>query len=135
MQRQHRLEEMSEQHALTEPSVPVLRKGRMVGHQVGQVEPTEPAMRQVQMNLLAKPPSRPDAEGVADDQHMDHQLGIYRWPQRRAVERREMVAHITEINNAVDASEQMIRRDMVSCCELVEQRALPNLTRPQMTCH
>jgi hypothetical protein len=128
--RQHRLEETPEQIALTEPSVPVLREGRMVGHRVGQVEPTEPTIRQVQMNLLAKPPFRPDTEDVTDDQHADHQLGIYRWPPRRAVERREMVAHVTEIDETVDAPEQMIRRDMVFYCELVEQRALRNLPRP-----
>lgn len=82
------------------------------------------------MNLLAKPPFRPDAEGVANDQHPDHQFGIYRWPTCRAVERREMVAHISEIEETVDAPEQMIRRDMVFYRELVEQRALRNLLRP-----
>ena len=41
-----------------------------------------------------------------------------------------MVAHITEIDETIDALEQMIRRDMVFYRELVEQRALRNLPRP-----
>ena len=40
----------------------VLREGGMVWHGVGQVETAEPAVGQVQANLLAEAPLRADAE-------------------------------------------------------------------------
>ena len=51
-----------------------------------QTEPAEPSVGQVQMDLLAQPPLRPDAEAIADDQHPDQQLGVDRRPAGRAVE-------------------------------------------------
>ncbi|MFD0980634.1 hypothetical protein [Tropicimonas aquimaris] len=41
-----------------------------------------------------------------------------------------MVAHVSEIDETVDAPEHMIRRDMVFYRELAEQRALCSLPRP-----
>ena len=82
----HALEQLPEEVTVAEPSVAVLREGRMVGHRIGQIEATEPAIRQVQMHLLAEPPLRPDTEGIAHDQHPDHQLGIDRGPAHRTVE-------------------------------------------------
>ena len=55
---------------------------------------------------------------------------IDRGAASRAVEWGEMTAHVSEINEAVNAPEQMVRRDMVFYRELVEQRALRNLPRP-----
>jgi len=55
--------------------VPVLREGRMIGHIAVQPEATEPPIRQIEVNLLAQPPLRSDAEAIADQQHPDHQSG------------------------------------------------------------
>jgi hypothetical protein len=46
------------------------------------------------MHLLAEPAFRPNAHTMADQQHLDHQLGIDRRPFRRAVERREIAAQL-----------------------------------------
>ena len=43
-----------------------------------EAEPAEPAIGQVQVDLLAQPSLGADAEAVADDQHADHQLRIDR---------------------------------------------------------
>jgi hypothetical protein len=86
--------------------MPVLRKGRVVGYRIAQIEAAEPAIRQVQMDLLAEPPLRPDAEGVTHDQHPDHQLGIDRGPPRGTVEWRQMPAHVAEIDEAIHRAQQ-----------------------------
>jgi len=48
----------------------------------------------------------------------------------RAVERCEVAAHVTEIDEAVDASKQMIDRDVILYRELVEQRPAPPASTP-----
>ena len=78
-----------------------------------EAEPAEPAIGQVEMNLLAQPPLRADAEAVADDQHPDHQLGIDRGPAGRAVERGQMRADVPKIDEAVDPPQQMVGRHMI----------------------
>jgi len=62
----------------------------MVGNIAIKPQPTKPAIRQVQVNLVAQPPLRADAEAVADDQHADQQLWIDRRPSDLTVERRQM---------------------------------------------
>jgi len=127
--RLHCFKEMSEQIAFSKPTVRVIREGRVVGHSVGQVQPTKPAICQVEMNLLVKPPFRPYAEGVANDQHPHHQLGIDPCSTRRAVEWREKAPHVSEINEPVHGSQQAIRWHMILERELIEQRALRHLPR------
>jgi hypothetical protein len=80
----------------------------MVGHRVGQVEPTEPGVGQVRLKLLAEAPLGSDAEAVADEQYPDHQLGVDREPTDRAVERREIAANAREIDEAVNGADQVV---------------------------
>ena len=96
------LEDVPQQIAVPEAAVPVLREGRVVRHIAFQTEPAEPSVGEVQMDLLAKPPLRPDAEAVADDQHPDQQLGVDRRPACRTVERSQMRPHAAKIDEAVD---------------------------------
>jgi hypothetical protein len=97
-----RLEDVAEQVAVPEPSVPVLGEGRMVRNPIRQVQAAEPAVRQIEVDLLAKPSLRADAEAVANEQHPDHQLRIDRGPARRAVERRQARADVPEVDEQVD---------------------------------
>jgi hypothetical protein len=76
------------------------------------------------MHLLAQPPLRADAHAIADDQHPDHQLGIDRGPPRLAVIRAQVLAEPTQIDEPVDRSQQVIRRNVVLDAEAVEQRFL-----------
>ena len=70
------LEDMAQQIAITEAAVTVLREGRMIRHRSIEAEAAEPAVGEIEVNLVAQSPLGPDAEAVADDQHPDHQLGI-----------------------------------------------------------
>ena len=127
--RDHRLEQAAQQVAVAEAAVPVLGEGRVVGHVAVEPEPAEPAIGQVQMNFVAEPPLRADAEAVADDQHPDHQLRIDRRPPDLAVERRQLPPHLRQVDEAVDRPQQMVGRHMAIEREVVEQRALLDLPR------
>ena len=76
------------------------------------------------MHFLAQPPLRADAEAVADDQHPDHQLGIDRGPPGVAVERREVPSQIAQIEDAVDASQQVVGGNVRLEAEGVEELLL-----------
>src|SRR5580704_393347 len=52
------LEYVAKDVALSEPMQPVLRKGRVVGDLVIEVEPTKPAIRQMQLDFLRQPALR-----------------------------------------------------------------------------
>ena len=82
------------------------------------------------MNLFAKPALGADAHAVADDQHADHQLGIDRGPAHLAVKRLQRLAEIIEVEVAVNAPEQVIRRDVVVEAEIIEQPRRRSLKRP-----
>ena len=127
--RDHAFEQVAEEVAVAEAAMPVLGEGRVVWDRVHQVEPAEPAIGEVQMDLLAEPPLRPDAHDVADEQHADHQLRVDRWSTDRAVERRQVAADAREVDEAIDCPQQVISRHVVLERELIEQRALRHLPR------
>ena len=77
-----------------------------------QAEPAEPAIGQVEMDLLAQPPLRADAEAIAHQQHPDHQLRIDRGPADVAVVGRQVSAHARQIDEPVDRAQQVICRDV-----------------------
>lgn len=56
--RDHRLEQVPQQIAVAEAAVSALGEGRVVGHRIGQIEPAEPAVGKVEMNLIAEPALR-----------------------------------------------------------------------------
>ena len=102
----------------------------MVGHVALQAEPTEPAVRQVQVNLFAQPSFRADAEAVADDQHPDQQLGIDRRPADGAVERRQLPSQPIKFDKSVYRSQQVRRRHMTFERKLVKKRVLLDAAFP-----
>src|SRR4029078_2993502 len=54
----------------------------------------EPAVGEVQVNLLAQPPFGANAVAVANQQHPDQQFGINRRPARRAIKWRQMAPNL-----------------------------------------
>ena len=96
----------------------------MVRHGAVQAQPAEPAIGQVEVDLLAEPALRADAETIAYQQHPDHQLRVDRGPAHLAVEWAEMGTNVGEIDKPVDAADEVISRDMTLQAELVEQRLL-----------
>jgi hypothetical protein len=93
--------------------MPVLGERRVIRYLVFQSQPAEPAIRQVQVNFLAQPPLRPDAEAVAHDQHANQQLGINRRAASMAVERGEVPVQITQIKKLVYATQQVIGGNVI----------------------
>src|SRR2546421_2235615 len=55
-----------------------LFRSRMIGHFAVETQSTKPAIRQVEVHLLAQSPLRADAKAVADDQHANQQLRVDR---------------------------------------------------------
>lgn len=47
------LEDLPQEVALTEPAVPVLGKGRVIGNRTVQAQPAKPSIGEIEMHLLA----------------------------------------------------------------------------------
>ena len=118
--RHRRLEQLAQDVAVAEATMPVLGESGMIGHIAFQPKAAKPAIGEVDMHLLAEPPLGPDAHAIANDQHPDHQLGINRGPSGRAVERPQMLANARQVNEPVYRAEQMIRRHMSLQVEAVK---------------
>jgi hypothetical protein len=76
------------------------------------------------VNLFAKPSLGADAKAVADDQHAHHQLGIDRWAACVAVERRKVGTQFAELEEAINATQQVLARDVIVEVEQVEEPVL-----------
>ena len=122
-----RLEQVPQDIALPETTVPVAREGRMVRHLAVEPEPAEPAIGEVEVYLLAQPPFGPDAHAVAHDQHPHHQFRIDRGPADGAVKGPQLRPHAPEVEEAIDTPQQVIARDVIVEPELVEQLRRLNL--------
>ena len=86
----------------------------MVRNVAVEPEAAEPAVRQIEVNLLAQTPLGADTEAVSHDQHPDHQLGIDRGSANGAVERRHLPPQLAELNEPIDRAQQMIGRNVPS---------------------
>jgi hypothetical protein len=71
------------------------------------------------VHLVAQPTFGPNAEAVANDQHADHQLRIDRWAARVAVERLKVDPQLSEVEEAIDATQQVIARDVIVGCPFI----------------
>ena len=96
----------------------------MIGNRAVQIEPTKPAIGEVEMHFLAETPLRTDAHAIADDQHPDHQFRIDRRPTHRAVERLQILADAVKIDEPINRTQQVIFRHMILNAEAVKQRLL-----------
>ena len=84
--------------------MPILGEGRVLWHLAVEPEPTEPAVSEVQVNLLAQPTFGTNAVAIANQQHPDQQFGINRRPASRAVKWRQVAPNIRQIDETVDRS-------------------------------
>lgn len=119
-----RLEHLAQQIAVAEAAVSVPGEGRVIRHRAIEAQPAEPAVRQVEVDLIAQSPLGADAETVADDQHADHQFWIDRGPARRTVVGLQVLPDAGQIDEPVDRTQHVIRRYMPLQAEAVEQRLL-----------
>ena len=133
------LEQLAQKIAFTETAVAVLGKGRMIGNVAVEPQPTKPAIRQIEVDLVAQPTLRANAKAIANNQHPHHQLGIDRRATRLAVVRLQMRPDLRKVDKPVDLAKQVIVWNMPLEAEAVEQRLLhhppfahhrPNLLHP-----
>jgi len=97
----------------------------VVRHLPVETEPAEPAIGQIEMNLVAEPTFGPDAEAVADDQYPDHQIGVGQTDGPSSYRKaREASAPPTDRTNRSIEPQHVIGRDMLFETETVET-ALP----------
>jgi hypothetical protein len=92
----------------------------VIGNLAVQTEPAEPAICQIEMNLLAEPPLGPDANAVADDQHSDHQLRVNRGPSNLTVKGLQSLTETLEVEMPINAALYMIGRNVVVEAEIVK---------------
>jgi hypothetical protein len=102
------------------------RESRMVGNLVVKIEAAEPAVGEVQLDLLAQLPLEANAVAVTHDQHPDHQLGVDRRSADLAVERLQLLPKLGQNprHGRIDAAQKMAFRDTLLEVEEVEQLAL-----------
>src|SRR5262249_9439852 len=82
------LEYFPEDIAVAEATVAIDRECRVVRNSVVEIEPAEPTVGKVQLNLLARPSLKADAVAVTHNQHPDHQFRVDRGPPDFAIEGR-----------------------------------------------
>jgi hypothetical protein len=104
----------------------------MVRHCGFEAKPAEPPVGEVEADLVAQSPLGTDRVAIADQQHSEHQLRIYRRAPDLAVERLELLTDHVEVEQRIQLTQQMVRRNLVLEPEIVEQ---PLLTRFQPTHH
>jgi hypothetical protein len=76
------------------------------------------------MHFFAESALGSDAHAVADHEHANYEFGIDGLPTGMAVKRRQMLAQISQIEEAVHASQQVIVRAVIFEIEGVEQLIL-----------
>lgn len=85
--RDDRLDQMAQHIAVTEATMPVSGKLRMVRHRGGQIETVEPAVYEVGMDVRATAPLRAGPHDITGQPHPDHSFGTLR-PSHGATEER-----------------------------------------------
>ena len=121
------LEQLAHQPALAEAAVPVLGEGRVVRHPPIEPEATEPAIREVRIDVLAKPPLGAHAVELAHQQHPQQQLRIDRSPTAARVVRRHHLADKGQVHDRVDPPERMPGWNALIQPDRVEKRPLTRL--------
>jgi len=85
----------------------------MIRHFIFQPQPTKPAIRQVEVNLLAEPTLRANPKAITHQQPPDHQLRIDGRATSVTVEGLETLSQLAEVEEPVDAAQKVIRGDVL----------------------
>jgi hypothetical protein len=93
----------------------------MIRHLVFKTLPAEPPVGQVEVDLFAQPAFRADSKAVTDDQHPDYQFRINGRTSGMAVEIRQILPEIAQIQLTIDAAQKMIFGDVVFEVEGIKQ--------------
>jgi hypothetical protein len=96
----------------------------MIGNVTVEPQAAKPAKGQIEVDLVAQPTLRTNAEALDDDQHSHHQLGIDRGPSDLTVVGFKMRPNLRQIDEAIDLTHEVIAWDMTLKAKAVEQRLL-----------
>src|SRR6185312_12736037 len=110
--------------APTEPFVAGPGESRVIRDRVLQAELAEPAIDQINLDLPTQLALGADREGIAYDEHPDHQFRVDRGPADPRVVGRQFGTHPRQVEYCSDLANQMVLRDHVLEPELVEQLTL-----------
>src|SRR5499426_4084709 len=102
----------------------------MIRDLVLDAQTTEPAVRQVDLNLPAEQPLRTDGKNVADDEHPDHQHRVNRRAAARRVVGCKLSTHPGQIEHGGDLAHKVIARYHLVVPKLVEKLLLLVLQPP-----
>jgi len=109
----------------------------MIRYGAFQSQPAEPAIGQVEMHLIAQPPLGPDAVGIANQQHSQHQFRINRGAAYRAIVPGQNRSRLVEVKYRVKLAQRVIGRNVVLKPKLIKQllpRILPSHHRLFLRC-
>ena len=67
-----RFEQLTQKIAVAEAAMAALGRGRVVGRAAIEAQPAEPAIDQIEVNLVTQPPLGADAVALTHQQHSDH---------------------------------------------------------------
>ena len=129
--RHHTLEYPAQGIARSETFAPRSTEHRMIWNAVFDPEFTKPPVGQVNLDFSAEPPFRTERKYVADDQHTDHQHRINRRPASVRVERRQLVVHPTQVEQAIDLPYEVVRRHNLVEIKRIKELALTALLPSQ----
>jgi hypothetical protein len=104
--------------------VPGAREDRVVRDLVLNAQTTEPAVRQIDLNLGTDLSLRPDRKDVAHQQHSDHQFRVDRGASGVAVERRKLLVDPANIEHSIDPPYHVISWNHLIEMECVEELRL-----------
>jgi hypothetical protein len=93
----------------------------MIRHLVIQTKPAKPAVRQIEMRLLAQAPLGLDAHDIASHQNAHDEFGINRGATGVAVERLKPFPHDGHVEETIDLSKDMVGWHMCVQIELIKQ--------------
>ena len=105
----------------------VLRERGVVRDRIVQIQPTKPPIGEVEMYLLTQPPFRANSMSVSDDQHPEHQFWIDGRTANPTIVRLKPPAHLSNIDEAINAPQQMICGNMILNVKLVKEADLQSL--------
>src|SRR6476619_4933990 len=120
----HTLKDPAKNVVVTEPLIAGPRERRMVRNLVFDAQAAKPAVRQIDPDLATEQTLRPQAEGIAEDQHPDHQNWIDRGAAERRIMRRKLAIDPRQIEHRCNRAHFVIVGHHLFKAERIKQLLL-----------
>src|SRR5262249_23614717 len=126
----HTLKYVPKNITLAEPLIAGARERRMIWDLVLDAQAAEPAIGQVHRHLTAQQPLRTDTEGIANNEHSNHEHRIDRWAAERRVVARQLSVHPGKVQHSGDLAHLVIIRNDFIEAERIEKLPLVPVEPP-----